>query len=72
MRREEPTSNWDDAHRQREPAIMRGGPRPPSSVQCGLPLILLWGLQGLIDEGHMTAAEAMQILLGASGGETDG
>ena len=29
---------------------------------CGLPLILLWGLQGAIDDGTITRAQALELL----------
>ena len=37
-----------------------GADRPASG--CGMPLLILWGLQGLIDEGRITTAEAIELL----------
>ena len=34
-----------------------------SDVRCGMGLLILYGLQGLIDEGKMTGAEAAALIL---------
>ena len=39
---------------------MTGLPAP--SVGCGMPLIILWAFQAMIDEGLITVAEAVDLL----------
>ena len=46
----------DDPDRQHHPRV------PAERLRCGLPLLILWSLQGAIDEGLITVAEAADLL----------
>ena len=43
-----------------EPQIIPAEPVEP--VRCGMGLIVLWGLQAMIDKGQITAAEAAELV----------
>lgn len=44
------------------------GTRESVDARCGMPLILLWALQAMIDEGRITPAEAAEMV-GRGGAE---
>mgnify|MGYP001599773953 FL=1 len=60
----EPEERREAADLEAKLQAMAEAPVTATPVRCGLPLIILWDLQAIIDEGRMTAAEAAEWLRG--------
>lgn len=60
----EPEERREAADLEATLQAMAEAPVTAAPVRCGLPLIILSGLQAMIDEGRMTAAEAAECLRG--------